>query len=78
VGDHPKNDLPEFDYKNIGYESREKTKSFYILNYLWELIINIWQFGNFYHEKSFVQIKIIFFQIKMRRKFISRRNHVLG
>jgi hypothetical protein len=27
------------------YENRKKEKSFYILGYLLELIINIWQFG---------------------------------
>jgi hypothetical protein len=53
-GDNPKNNLPKFGYKHTRCESREKKKSFNILNYLWELIINIWQFGNFSHEKSFV------------------------
>jgi len=36
-----KNDLPKFGYKRTRYESREKTKSSYIFNYMWEFVINI-------------------------------------
>jgi hypothetical protein len=51
----------------------EKSESFYILVYLLELIIKIWQFGNFifeieqswvifFHDKTFVEVKTIFFR----------------
>jgi hypothetical protein len=52
--DHLENDLLEFAYKHTRYEFKNKIKSVYILNYVWEPIINIWQFGKFSHEKSFV------------------------
>jgi len=58
----------------------KKSESFYIVGYQLEHIIKIWQFGfyfilksgnfgPFFREKSFVQVEIIFFWVKIWRKF---------
>jgi hypothetical protein len=58
-------------------------ESFYILCYVLELIIKIWQFGktilnlvnlgHFFHGKSFVQVEIIFSRLKFG-KFSPQKN----
>jgi hypothetical protein len=62
-----------------------KKESFYILGYLlgsYHKIMMIWNFKNskcgefepFSHEKSFVEVEIIYFLGEIWRNFTSRRN----
>jgi hypothetical protein len=60
-GHHPENNLAKFGYI-LDMKVEKKSKSFYVLGYLLELIIKIWRFGkkfllslgHLFHEKSCV------------------------
>jgi hypothetical protein len=62
-----------------------KKESFYILGYLLDLIIklndfekenlqNLANLGHSFHEKSFIYVEIIFFQVEIWHKFTRKWN----
>jgi hypothetical protein len=45
-GDHPESNLAKFGYiLDMKVEGKKKPESFYVIGYLIELVIKIWQFG---------------------------------
>jgi len=78
-GNHPQRDLVRFGYK-LDMKNRKKPESFYILGYLMELIIKVWEFGIFLINVTnlghFFPWKILciawnhIFQVEIWRQFI--------
>jgi hypothetical protein len=70
IGNHPENNLGKFGYI-LDIKVGQKPKSFYSLGYLLELVIKIWRiWAIFFHKKSFVLDKIIFFKLKIEENFL--------